>query len=81
MADKTDPQTDPQQTQTNDGGDDKEASFWKRLTDTLDERIDKGVERALEKHGSVGKSRNPNDKRRTVPNMLADFMFGPEKKD
>jgi hypothetical protein len=60
----TDPPADPP------ANDDPEAGFWAKL----DERIDAGISRGIEKHVKPGTSRNGG--RTTLPGVLADLMFG-----
>lgn len=79
MAD-TQTQTDQKQQsndsqQSNDDADAKEKSFWDKLGKVVDER----VEAAFTKREATGTSRNKGSNR-GLPAVIADFMFGPEKK-
>lgn len=80
MADQTDQQTQGQQQQSNDGGsDDKETAFWDKLKGHVKEVVDGSVEEALSKRDGVRQSRG--ERRTTLPDILANLMFGPEKKN
>lgn len=70
---------DPKQ-QNNDPPEEDEAtkSFWDRLGKLIDERIDAGVDRTLQKYSKTGQSRNGG--RTSLPQMLADVMGGPFKR-
>lgn len=81
MAD-TQTQTDPKQQQSdpqqqNDGSDDKEKSYWDKLGQVIDDKI----EAAFKKREPTGTSRNSGTNPRGIPQIVADFMFGPDKKD
>lgn len=70
--------TDSKQTEPEnpEGTDDKaEATFWAKL----DERIDAAIDRGVQKYARPGTSRNGG--RTTLPGILANIMFGPEKSE
>lgn len=73
MSEPNQQQQSQNQEGTSDG--DNEKGFWDKLGKFMDERIDAGVERALQKHGRVGASRNPE--RTSVPGFFAQLMGGP----
>lgn len=52
-----------------------EVKFWDKLSKTVDEAIEKKIE----KYRGTGNSRTGG--RTTLPDMIANLMFGPAKKD
>jgi hypothetical protein len=80
VADQQQTNNDPEpQNQNSGGGDDSstEDGFWKKLADTIDERIDAGIERGLKKHRPTGAQRTEG--RTTIPGIFADIVFGKQK--
>lgn len=81
MPDQTqDPQTDPQQQQQSpepSSNDDPEKGFWERLDKVVEAAADRVVEKRLKSARDNGTQRGTG--RTTLPKMLADIMFGPEK--
>ena len=83
---KTDPPEGTGGDNTGDKGtsqDDHEKAFWDRLGSTIEQRVDAVVEKRLKglrpESGSTGNQRGKG--RTTLPGILADLVFGPEKKD
>lgn len=70
---KQDPPKDPD--------DETEKAFWSKLGKLIDDRVDAGIGRAIEKYRVTGSSRNGG--RTTLPGIMADLMFGkpPAKKE
>lgn len=69
----SDDQNAGQNTDSVDSGtDDVEAKFWTKL----DQRIDAAIDRGVQKYARPAGQRTG---RTTLPGMLANFMFGPEK--
>jgi hypothetical protein len=79
VADQQQTNNDPEPQNQNSGGGDStpEDGFWKKLADTIDERIDAGIERGLKKHRPTGAQRTEG--RTTIPGVIADIMFGKQK--
>lgn len=59
-----------------------EKAFWDRLGQVIETRVDAVVEKRLKgmRDNSTGTSRT-GAKRATLPGMIADLVFGPEKKE
>jgi hypothetical protein len=70
MAEKTEPEkTEPE------GTEDTEAKFWGEFEKRGEAMLDKWFDK---KAGDLKKARNGG--RTTLPGILADLMFGPDKK-
>jgi hypothetical protein len=77
MPEPTNPEPDPQNQNGGGGDPSPEDGFWKKLADTIDERIDAGIERGLKKHRPTGSQRTEG--RTTIPGVIADIMFGKQR--
>ena len=83
---KTDPaagNTDGNDQGTTQNTDEHEKAFWDKLGTTIEQRVDAVVEKRLKGLRPAGDSTgNQRGKgRTTLPGILADLVFGPEKKD
>jgi uncharacterized protein YqjF (DUF2071 family) len=75
VADKTD-QTDPQETESQQEPD--QEAFWTRFQQETAKVVDARLaERDKKRIESAGKQRR-NDKRSTLPGIVADIFFGKE---
>jgi len=75
MTASTENQDPPEGTEpANDEGAQAEAKFWEKFDSRLDSFFDRKLKQARDSSASRGKGRT------TLPGILADFMFGPEKK-
>lgn len=87
MADKQDPKTENTETETESTEpetNDQEKAFWEKLAGVIDERLDAGVDRAVKKHLTRGKTEQGTKRtqgRTTLPGIVADFMGGPFARD
>lgn len=59
--------------------DETEQKYWDKLGKLIDERIDAGITRSVDKYTKSGQSRNGG--RTTIPEIIAGIMWGPTKKD
>lgn len=75
MADKTEP-NEPEDQEPKDQEPDQE-QFWKRFRDETTRVVDARLAERDKKRAD-GKRRS-DSKRTTVPGMIANLMFGPEK--
>lgn len=79
MADKTD-NTEPEGTENQDPKQNEpsdEDKFWSRF----DERLDAAIERGVKKHVPTRKpGTQRTEGRTTVPQVIADFMWGKQPK-
>jgi hypothetical protein len=79
VADQSNQNNEPEN-QNGGGGTDTtstEDGFWKKLSDTIDERIDAGIDRGLKKYRPTGSQRTEG--RTTIPGVIADIVFGKQK--
>lgn len=66
---------DKKETQQND--DDQESKFWEKMGSLIDERVDAGIARTIDKYKITGSSRNGG--RTTLPEIMANVIFGKAK--
>lgn len=78
MAAQNDPPKDqPQQDPPETGNDDPEAGYWDKLSKLIDDRISHGIDKKIADIRGTSQQRGTG--RTTVPRIIADFVFGPEK--
>jgi len=70
---------DEGQQQQQGGEPNAEETFWNKLGSMLDERIDAGIQRTVEKYKVTGSSRNGS--RTSIPELVANAMFGKAKSE
>lgn len=56
---------------------DDESKFWEKMGSLIDERVDAGIARTIDKYKVTGSSRNGG--RTTLPEIMANVIFGKAK--
>ncbi len=76
MTTPPDPKTTPPP--ADPPNDDPEKGFWDKLTGVVDKAVNSAVDKKIADVKGTGQQRTG---RNTVPKMIADLVFGPEKVD